>query len=1025
MADQLCITSYNSTGTGLGTLEYMETLLLFSDILCVQEHFLLDSKDRKHSNTTKLRNKFKNHDMFIVPASKGNNQVSRGRGKGGLATIWNKSLTKYVKKIKCENYRIQATEFNLPQGPIVLINTYFPCDPRTSNFDDTELMTTLTTIQNIITQAGPAIIWLAGDLNCHFNRNTRFTNLVESFFLDLGLSLLWENLEDLNISDGVDYTYMNSQNGIEHFSTIDHFACPRRAFSSVKEAGVIHADQNLSNHSAIFVRISVGELDTKSEKVASVKRVKWSTATEESKSAYKQQLAAQLLSLPVPECAVCDQVHCPDHKEDIETYTIEVLEAIENAAKNTLPISTIGESKSKRKKTTPGWSEFVKPYLEESKFWKNLWVSAGKPTTGDLFNVMKNSKLQYKYAVRRLKRAGESIQNNKFVDSIVNGGVNIYEEIKKFRGTGMSCSSRIDEEVGSTNIADHFAGIYSELYNRVEHGADIQVLSNDIEKSVRQDSMDQVNRINEKVVMQALKQMKGNKNDALFMFQSDCLINGPPELVTNLTYLLRSFVSHGFVPHFILLCTLIPLVKDNLGDSTSSDNYRAIASGSLLLKLLDLVILILEGSKLKCDSLQFGFQPESGTIICTWTASAIIDFFNKKGTVVYGAAMDLSKAFDMVDWSELFSILKNREVAPVFLRVILYIYRYQLCDVKWNSSYSYRFPIKNGVRQGAVSSPLLFSVYINDLFGILRESGLGCQIGGLYVGCLGYADDLLLLSASRSGLQCMVSVAEKFMKEKNLKFSTSENPMKSKTKCIIFSKKSKDQNEVAPVLLNGDPLPWVKQVKHLGNLMQCDNSMRDDCTWKRGKFIGRINSLLQEFSFCDPSVKLRIFNIYATSFYGSGLWDLASKEVDKIYKSWNVAVRMAFGVPPMTHRYLVEHISKVPHVKTMLASRYANFVNILLRSCKPEVALLASLSFEDNRTVMGKTVSRLKKEIIPYEISARNIKKKLRYFPVPAEEEWRLPVLDELVAVEAGNSIMTEDFSKEDIKSMISALCTA
>ena len=100
---------------------------------------------------------------------------------------------------------------------------------------------------------------------------------------------------------------------------------------------------------------------------------------------------------------------------------------------------------------------------------------------------------------------------------------------------------------------------------------------------------------------------------------------------------------------------------------------------------------------------------------------------------------------------------------------------------------------------------------------------------------------------------------------------------------MIFSKKSKDQNDVAFVLLNGDPLPWVKQVKHLGNLMLCDNSMRDDCTWKRGKFIGGINSLLQEFSFCDSSVKLRFFNIYATSFYGSCLWDLASKEVDKMF----------------------------------------------------------------------------------------------------------------------------------------------
>ena len=63
----------------------------------------------------------------------------------------------------------------------------------------------------------------------------------------------------------------------------------------------------------------------------------------------------------------------------------------------------------------------------------------------------------------------------------------------------------------------------------------------------------------------------------------------------------------------------------------------------------------------------------------------------------------------------------------------------------------------------------------------------------------------------------MVSIAEKFMK-KNLKFSTSEDPVKSKTNCIIFSKKSKDQRGVAPVLLNGDPLPWVPQVKHLDNL---------------------------------------------------------------------------------------------------------------------------------------------------------------------------------------------------------------
>ena len=128
----MCITSYNSTGFGLAAQNYMDTLLLFSDILCIQEHFLQDCKDKKHSNTNKIRNKFgSQHDMFIVPATKEATQVSRGRAKGGLATIWKKSITKYVSKVKCSNYRIQATKFSLPGSEALVINTYFPCDPRT------------------------------------------------------------------------------------------------------------------------------------------------------------------------------------------------------------------------------------------------------------------------------------------------------------------------------------------------------------------------------------------------------------------------------------------------------------------------------------------------------------------------------------------------------------------------------------------------------------------------------------------------------------------------------------------------------------------------------------------------------------------------------------------------------------------------------------------------------------------------------------------------------------------------------
>ena len=106
--------------------------------------------------------------MFIVPAKKNNSQVSRGRAKGGLATIWNKTLTKYVSKANSDNYRVQATKFSLPRGGILVINAYFPCDPRTDNFDDTELISLLADMKSLINQSQCTNVLLAADLNCHF-----------------------------------------------------------------------------------------------------------------------------------------------------------------------------------------------------------------------------------------------------------------------------------------------------------------------------------------------------------------------------------------------------------------------------------------------------------------------------------------------------------------------------------------------------------------------------------------------------------------------------------------------------------------------------------------------------------------------------------------------------------------------------------------------------------------------------------------------------------------------------------------
>ena len=1016
----ICISSYNPTGFGISAVEYLRKLFLFSNIVCLQEHFLQDSGDKKYSNTNKLRKAFPNHDMFIKPAIKDNSHVSRGRAKGGLATIWDRGITKYVSKITCDNFRLQGTVFSFPGGSLLLLNTYFPCDPRKNNFDDTELVGLLGDIENAINAADCPNVLVAGDLNCHIARRTRFTQTIQNFFHNLNLEFLWE-VENDKI-DTIDYTFLFTSDHVAATSTIDHFICNTPVHEAVAEAGVIHDPDNLSNHSPIFIKLVIDDLNTDIERSYSKKKVNWADATTENKADYKESIADKLNSIQVPSCLHCENLHCHDHSAMIEDYTLEVLEAIEDSAKKTLPsVGGVGGDKKTRK--VAGWNEYVKPYHQESKFWHSVWISAGKPLTGGLYSIMRQSKAQYKYAFRRIYRARNKIQNDQFVNGLLEGDINLFDAIKKHRGKVKTCSNTIDGEVGSASIAQNFADIYSKLYNKMEHNEEFLNLQQSLDKRITREDIYEVHRITEDIVKQGLERMKKNKSDAFHDFQSDCLIDGPPELVTHLTNILQLFISHGEVPHSILVCTLVPLVKDNLGDITNSDNYRAIATGSQLVKLLDIVILMLEGDKLGCDQLQFGFQPKASTTMCTWVATAVIDHYNRQGTAVYGCAMDLRKAFDLVEWLQLFKVLEARRVSPVFLRILLYIYRNQCCEVQWSGAGSDRFGVKNGVRQVAVSSPILFSVYIDDLFRILRNAGLDCKIHGIFYGCIGYADDLLLLSASRSGLQSMVDKCGVFASKMNLKFSTNSNPAKSKTKGIIFSSKPRERLNVLNIKLNGDDLPWVNEVKHLGNILENNNSMKRDTSIKKGQFIGKINSMLQEFHYVSPKVFMKLVNVYTTSFHGSNLWNLFSSDSERLYKAWNVAVRMAYKVPHTTHRYLIGPISSSLHLKVMLTSRFVNFVKSLQASTKYAVRVLSSLCISDLRTVVGCTLSTLASicRCDVRALSASAVKKSMEYFAVPNGEQWRVPVLNELLDPE----LEVPGFLSEEIKEMIDHMCTS
>jgi len=66
--------------------------------------------------------------------------------------------------------------------------------------------------------------------------------------------------------------------------------------------------------------------------------------------------------------------------------------------------------------------------------------------------------------------------------------------------------------------------------------------------------------------------------------------------------------------------------------------------------------------------------------------------------------------------------------------------------VRWVTCLSACFNVTAGVRQGLVLCPVLFSVYVNSVIQRLQMSNRGCIIGSQFLGCIMYADDLVLLS---------------------------------------------------------------------------------------------------------------------------------------------------------------------------------------------------------------------------------------------------------------------------------------
>ena len=403
--------------------------------------------------------------------------------------------------------------------------------------------------------------------------------------------------------------------------------------------------------------------------------------------------------------------------------------------------------------------------------------------------------------------------------------------------------------------------------------------------------------------------------------------------------------------------------------------------------------------------------------MCSTLLVETVEYYVSNNSTVYVLLIDASKAFDRLCHSKLFEVLETYNVCPLVRRLLYNIYSRSEMHVQWNSTQPPPFSLNNGVKQGGVLSPILFSIYIDSLLQKLKESGLGCHVGRTFAGAFGYADDLALISPSLSGLRQMIKICEKYAIEYSIVF----NPVKSKLMCF---------NSVSPdkpyITLCGKPVDVVDNDLHLGNRIynniytQCSNSMISD-------FYRRSNQVKANFRMCDSFTLSNLHSTFCNNFYGIELYNFNKAPLLNVYTARRKCMRVIFCLPNTTHNYIISNLDY--NIMERLDRRLVKFIYNLMHTNNSTVqSIINSKLLLYPNSVLSENykylMSKYKLSHLYWNLSLIHVLNKIKFPPLSVYESSVCNTVRELCQIRDNLYSCDIDIDMTDITAMLNEVCT-